>query len=172
MVGFVFLGVGAMLFLGIFSLFIIRLATQPPLPNPMSPSLWIPLAPAGIFGVAVIRLTEAAIADGIVGQDSLWFALALAVMGIGFGLWWSVFALIDLMRVRANGGIPFHMGWWGFVFPIAAMAISITLVGYIAQLSPLIGLVVTLIAVGVWLTIFIRTIRAVIVESRARKLAA
>ncbi len=171
-VGFAFLGVGTLLFLGIFSLFIIRLATQPPLPNPMSPSLWIPLAPAGIFGVAIIRLTESAIAGGIVEPDLLWIALALAVMGIGFGLWWTIFAFMDLVRVRANGGIPFHVGWWGFVFPTAAMAISITLVGQLIDFPPIIGAVATLLVVGVWATVFIRTVRAVIFELRARRLVA
>lgn len=166
-VGFAFLGIGTMLFLAIFSMFVIRLATQAPLPNPMSPSLWIPLAPAGVFGVAIIRLSQSAEAYGIVGPDSVWLAVAIAVMGIGFGLWWALFALLELQRTRSNGGVIFHMGWWGFVFPIAAMAISITLVGQVTEFSPLFGIVASVIAVGVWILVSVKTLLSVIAELSA-----
>ena len=164
-VGFAFLGIGTLLFLGVFSLFVLRLATQTPLPNPMSPSMWIPLAPAGVFGIAVIRLTQAAEQAGLVSADMLWISSALAAMGVGFGLWWALFAYVDLRRVRAAGGIPFHLGWWGFVFPVAAMALSITLIGQVADFSWWIGSVFSGIAVIVWAVVAGKTAQAVRVHS-------
>lgn len=171
LVGFAFLGIGSLLFLGIFSMFVIRLATQSPLPNPMAPSLWIPLAPAGVFGVAIIRLTQAAQRIELVGSEFLWIAIALASMGIGFGIWWAVFSLVDLRRIRAGGGIPFHMGWWGYVFPIAAMALAISIVAEIMEFSPIIGVVVTAIASAVWLMVAIKTVKAVSMHSKVQKAA-
>lgn len=171
-IGFAFLGIGTILFFGVFSMLIVRLATQTPSPNSLSPSLWIPLAPAGIFGVAAIRLTQSAEADGLVGPDFLWLAVAVAVMGIGFGLWWALFASMDVTRARSHGGVPFHLGWWSFVFPTAAMAISITLVGQVADFPPFLGVVASVCAVGVWILVSIKTVQSVISEASTHKATA
>lgn len=161
-VSFSFLGVGTLLFLAVFSLLVVRLATQEPLPLPMSPSLWIPLAPAGIFGVAVIRLTQSAIDTNLVGSDFLYIALAFSLMGIGFGLWWAIIALLDLRRANRAGGIPFHMGWWGFVFPLAAMSLSVTLTFNALGFTDFMGIVASLITALVWCVVSLRTIGAVL----------
>lgn len=161
-VSLLFLGIGLLLFVAVFSLLVVRLATQEPLPPPMSPSLWIPLAPAGIFGVAIIRLTQSAINQNFVGSDFLYLALALSLMGIGFGLWWAVIALFDLRRAHRVSGIPFHMGWWGFVFPLAAMSLSITLTASALDFTVLLGVLASIITVAVWLVVSVRTIRAVL----------
>ena len=166
-IGFLFLGIGAILFIAIFSMLVIRLATKPPLPNPMTPSLWIPLAPAGVFGVAVMRLAQAAAENGLIGPDSINLAVGIAAMGIGFGLWWALFAFIELRRVRKSGGLPFHIGWWGFVFPIAGLALAIVIASEILEFTPLIGLIASAIAVIVWLYVAIRTFRAVFAHWRA-----
>ena len=46
-------------------------------------------------------------------------------MGIGLGLWWSLYAAGRLIRVRRAGGLPFLPGWWGFVFPVSALSLSL-----------------------------------------------
>lgn len=160
-ISFAFLGIGILLFLAVFSLLVARLATQEPLPPPMSPSLWIPLAPAGIFGVAIVRLTQVAIEGSLIGADFLNLALALSTMGIGFGLWWAIIALLDLRRARSAGGIPFHMGWWGFVFPLAAMSLAIAITTSTLGLTLIPGVIASVITIGVWLVVSVRTIIAV-----------
>lgn len=158
-----FYGVGIFLFLALFALLIARLALRPPIPQMMSPSLWIPLAPAGILGLAMLRLTEAAAVAGVLPPEAVTLGIIASGLGIGLGLWWALFAIGDLIRVRRSGGIPFHPGWWGFVFPIAAMQLSVTALGLaldstVVKAAGVIGFVVL---IAVWLTVGVRTIAVV-----------
>ena len=129
LVGFAFYGIGILLFIAMLTLLVARLALRDPLPAGMAPSLWIPLAPAGMMGLALLRLEQAAEGAGVPGFTGTTAGLVVAAMGIGFGLWWAVFAGLELRRIRAAGGPPVHPGWWGFVFPIGAMTLSIAAVG-------------------------------------------
>jgi tellurite resistance protein TehA-like permease len=166
-IGFGFLGIGSLLFIAVFALLIVRIATQESLPAPMVPSLWIPLAPAGVFGIAIIRLFQAGVQTDVIDPDFIVLAEVLAAMGIGFGLWWAVFAGIDLRRAVKGGGIPFHLGWWGVVFPVVSMAIAISLLDQLLDSSVLVALAVGAIGLGVWLVVATRTVAAVITHRTA-----
>lgn len=159
-----FYGVGIFLFLSLFSLLIARLALRPPLANAMSPSLWIPLAPAGIMGLALIKITSAGADAGLWLPAIVTLGIVISAMGIGLGLWWTLFALGDLLRVRRGGGLPFHPGWWSFVFPIAAMQLSITALGLALDTAPVLvaGLVIFVVLIIIWLGVAIRTSQAVL----------
>lgn len=161
-IGFILLGIGALLFIAIFALLMVRLATQSSVPNAMVPSLWMSLAPAGVFGVAIIRLFQVSVQADLMSPDFLILAEIFALMGIGFGLWWAVFAAIDLRRAMKDGGIPFHLGWWGIVFPVVAMALSINLIDQLLGDSEIIPLIVTGVGVGVRLVVSIKTVTAVL----------
>ncbi|MFM7211618.1 MAG: C4-dicarboxylate ABC transporter, partial [Actinomycetota bacterium] len=80
------------------------------------------------------------------------------------GLWWSLFAIGDLLRVRRSGGVPFHPGWWGFVFPIAALELSLIELG--TQMDSAViegaGLVGFAILILVWAYVAVRTCAAVL----------
>lgn len=159
LVAFVFYGIGVILFLAIMTLLIARLALRDPLPAQMAPSLWIPLAPAGMIGLALLRLQQAAMTAGVPGYDGIAFGMAVAAMGVGFGLWWALFAWIELRKIRSNGGPPLHPGWWGFVFPIGAMTLSITAIATASDIGwiKVIGAVATALLALVWILIAIRT---------------
>lgn len=123
-VGLVFYGVGVLLFIPMFTLLVARLALRPPVPAVMQPTLWIPLAPAGLIGLSLLRLLQAGAQAGAVPQEAVSLGVVVSAMGIGLGLWWALFAIGRLIGVRRAGGIPFVPGWWGFVFPIAGLALS------------------------------------------------
>lgn len=158
----VFYGIGAILFLVMLTLLIARLALRDPVLGPMAPSLWTPLAPAGILGLSLLRIAQSSAASGLLPSGFITVAGLFAAMGIGFGIWWSVFAYLDLRRVRRAKALPYHPGWWGFVFPVAAMSLSITAVGATFSLTwvLLLGAGVTLLLSAVWLHVVARTAKA------------
>lgn len=160
-VAFGFFGIGVILFLAILTLVIARLALRDPLPAAMAPTMWIPLAPAGMIGLAFMRLLESAEKAGVEGFSAAGAGLIVASMGIGFGLWWASFAILELRRMRRMSDVPVHPGWWGFVFPIAAMTLSITAVG-VATDSAVVqwaGALATIALTLVWLLVAARTVR-------------
>ena len=162
-VGFGFLGIGTVLFLAMFTLLIARLALRPALPAAMAPSLWIPLAPAGVLGFALLRLLQAGEAAGVEGFTSPTAGLIVTAMGIGLGLWWALFAGLQLLRLRRAGGLPFPPGGWGYVFPIAAMALAISATGEALDALGIqvAGALATVLLIAVWLLVAVRTVRLV-----------
>ena len=162
-VGFAFLGIGTVLFLTMFALLVARLALRPRQLPQLAPSLWIPLAPAGILGFALLKLLQAGAAAGVEGFTSVTAGVVVASMGIGLGLWWALFAGYELRRLRREGGVPFHPGWWGYVFPIAAMTLSISAVGTVMDAVGIefLGAVAAVILLLVWATVAVRTLRLV-----------
>jgi tellurite resistance protein TehA-like permease len=129
-IGFAFYGLGLVLFLGMFSLFIARMVLGAPFAGPLATGLWIPLAPAGLIGLAAVRLQQSAAAIHTTWlQVPSAFGELMSAIGIGFGLWWSLFALIAFRGVRKTGAAPVQPGWWGLVFPIGALTLSIAVLG-------------------------------------------
>lgn len=170
-VGMAFYGIGLLLFLPTFALLVARLALRPPLPNAMSPAIWIPLAPAGLIGLSLLKMLQAGGETGVIDDSLVGVGEAVSAMGIGLGLWWSLFAIGDLIRVRRSGGVSFHPGWWGFVFPIAALELSIIALG--AQTDSVVikagGLVGLATLVVVWAYVAVRTSAAVVRHARAAR---
>ena len=125
LVGYGFLGAGLVMFIVMLALLVARLIFNPDLPSQLAPSMWVPLAPAGIIGVAAIRLTQGAVGVGVADPATVDVAAAVAALGFGFGLWWALFAALDLARMRRTGTLTFQPGWWAFVFPPAALLLSL-----------------------------------------------
>ncbi len=125
LIGYGFLGAGLVMFFVMLALLVARLILHPDLPGALAPTMWVPLAPAGIFGIAAIRLTEGAIDVGIADPATIDMAAVLAALGFGFGLWWALFAGVDLARMRRTGTVTFQPGWWSFVFPPATLLLSL-----------------------------------------------
>jgi tellurite resistance protein TehA-like permease len=77
----------------------------------------------------------------------------------GFGLWWLALAVVLLVRYVRNGGVPFHSGWWAFVFPLGAYtAATVTLAR--SWQSPVLeatSLVLYLGLLAAWVIVGIRT---------------
>jgi tellurite resistance protein TehA-like permease len=159
MAGFAFYGIGTVLFLVMLTLLVARLAMREPMPPAMAPSLWIPLAPAGVVGLSLVQLLRAAQEAEVPGYSSATAGVLVAVMGLGFGLWWAGFAAVELQRIRRAGGPPRHPGWWGFVFPIGAMTLSLATVGLVTGITVLevAGAVTTGALAVVWGLVAART---------------
>ena len=168
-VGLAFYGVGALLFIPVFTLIVARLFLREPPPNTTMPALWTPLAPAGLLGLSLLRLLQSGADAGIVPQEALFIGVLLSAMGVGLGLWWAAFASVRLLQVRHSGGLPFSPGWWGFVFPIAALELSMGNLADLLLNGPLdvvafLGFVCLLIA---WIIVAWRSTSAVLRSLRS-----
>lgn len=169
-----FWGAGILLFLTVLPLLVARLALAPPAPAMMAAAQWIPLAPAGIGGVAILRLSQQANAAGLV-TDSVVTLAAMGAAGLaGFGIWYTFLAAGFTRRYRKAGPIPFHPGWWAFTFPLGAMTVSLALLGTYWQTTALavvaLGYGIGLIAV--WLLVARRSLVAVRTEAKTKSVSA
>lgn len=161
-VGFAFYGIGSILFLAILALLVARLVLSEPLAPGMAASIWIPLAPSGLIGMSMLRLLQSGQAADIGFIDGTELGVIMSAVGIGLGLWWSAFALIELRRLRSAGPLPVHPGWWGFVFPIGAMTLSLTILAQATGAPTLeaAGALATAILLVVWAYVGVRVIAA------------
>ena len=159
--GYAFAGAGLLLFLLVAGLVIARLALKGPPPPPLAPAVWIALGPPGAGGVALIRLSEAAEASGVVTGDALRVVtVALATAMVGFAFWWLAFASMVLRRQLSRGGIPFSPAWWAWTFPLGAMT-SLTLVlgaQWGSRAVEVLGVVLLLATIVVWMVVAGRTL--------------
>lgn len=147
LIGLAFYGAGIVLFLAMFALLVVRLVLKGPVPPTQASSMFIPLAPAGMSGVSLLALLPST------------GAIAVATMGVGFGLWWALLALATLQQYRAQGPLPLHPGWWGFVFPVGAMTLSISAIGIATSLVAvqILGAIATAGLALLWGYVAVRT---------------
>lgn len=117
-------GAGLMLFLLLAPVIGWRLVTSASPPAHQVATWWIWLAPAGAGGLGVLAASRmsAAMIGGATAEVLPWVGLLAASVLWGFGVWWALFAgRIVWSLSRAEKGLPFHVGSWGFLFPTAAM---------------------------------------------------
>lgn len=95
----------------------------------MAASSWLALGPigTGALGMLLLGADAPAIfaANGMAGIGEMAAAIGL-VAGLllwGFGLWWMLIALLITARYL-RAGIPFNLGWWGFIFPLGVYALA------------------------------------------------
>jgi C4-dicarboxylate transporter/malic acid transport protein len=156
---FAALGAGLLLFIFLGAVVGWRLLTTPPPPAQMAPSWFIWLAPAGAGGLGILaamRMLQ------VFGEQNL--NLVIEILGIfgasmfwGFGIWWLIFSLAMLLPHRNN--LQFHLGSWGYTFPLAAMgALTIELSRiWDTQTIAYLGIVFWIVALLLWVWLIFRT---------------
>jgi C4-dicarboxylate transporter/malic acid transport protein len=159
-------GAGFLLFLILAPVLAWRLITSPPPPSHQAATWWIWLAPAGAGGLGVLAASRLAAASvGGAAAEVLPWAGLLAATGVwGLGTWWVVFAGRVLVTTsRASGGLPFHVGSWGFAFPTGAMTALTVELGrtWDAPVLQVAGAVGFVVAVVVWARLAVQTVAAV-----------
>ncbi|WP_306591021.1 hypothetical protein [Geothrix sp. 21YS21S-4] len=154
------LGIGFFLFLFIGAIIFVRLAQHPLPPAETTPTFGIFLSAAGLAVSGLLDLGASARALGILEETALLAIGAAAVWG--FGMWILALILVICVHQLRRGGIPFSLGWWAFVFPLAAYTIgsqklaarfpTLLTRGYAAALTVLLA--------ALWAYILVNTLRA------------
>jgi C4-dicarboxylate transporter/malic acid transport protein len=157
-----FLGIGFFLFIFISAVIFVRLTHHALPPPETTPSFGIFLSAVGLAVSAIIDLSINAKKMGLINEVNSSNIFALTIWG--FGIWIiGIIAIITFHQLRREG-IPFNLGWWAFVFPLAAYTIcsqkiafcfpSLLTFGYTLFLTVLLSLL--------WLYISINTVKGVV----------
>jgi len=103
-INWVFFSIGVVFTIVYLTIFINRIFFQPALPPPLTPTLFILLAPPGIGVVSYLKL---------VGEID---AFVYIVYGVAFYI-----GLLFVYQIKRFFTIPFFVSWWAYLFPSAAM---------------------------------------------------
>jgi len=155
-------GIGFFLFLFIGAIIFVRLAQHPLPPAETTPTFGIFLSAAGLAVSCILDLGASAKGLGLVSETALFSMGAVALWG--FGMWILAIILIICIHQLRRGGIPFSLGWWAFVFPLAAYTIGSQKIAlrFPSTLTRGYALLLTALLVALWLYILINTLRGVV----------
>lgn len=161
--GYAAYGLGIVVFVLTLALLYGRLVLQSLPPAPLAPTLWIVLGPVGVGALAPISLAAVSgpylgESAGAVGAVSLLGGTALW----GFGLFWLALSTSLLIRYLRAGGVPFHLGWWAFTFPLGAYTVATITLARAWQSTVLeaFGALLYLVLVAFWVVVTSRTLAA------------
>ncbi|NNM67733.1 MAG: C4-dicarboxylate ABC transporter, partial [Spirochaetales bacterium] len=129
-------GVTIFLFLMVSGLVYSRLVYHQRLSGEAAPSLWVEIGPIGMtmgtFSVLPVK-THAILAQYGSMLHAIGLVVSIAMWGLG--IWWIIIsALHSLLHLTKRGdGLPFHMGWWSYVFPIGSFTNGTYALGHLAN---------------------------------------
>ncbi|HBV87845.1 MAG TPA: C4-dicarboxylate ABC transporter [Desulfosporosinus sp.] len=156
-VNIIMLGIGFFLFIFISAVIFVRLIQHALPPADLTPSFGILLSAVGLAVIAIVDITTSAQYLGILTSIELAYLGAAIIWG--FGIWViGITGLISIHYVR-RGGIPFGLGWWAYIFPLAAYTIASQKIASIF-LSPLtygFSAFLTFFLVFLWSFVFLKT---------------
>lgn len=155
-------GIGFFLFIFISAIVFVRLANHPLPPAETIPSFGIFVSAVGLAVSAIIDASKHAHSMGFLASTDL--ANLIAVVVWGFGIWIvGIIAIICIYQLR-KGGIPFSMGWWAFIFPLAAYTIASQKVAasFVTPLTSGYAAFLTILLCLLWLYTFTNTVRGAI----------
>ncbi|CAI6319341.1 unnamed protein product [Periconia digitata] len=148
-----------------------RLALHKLPPREIVVSSFLPISPLGMGGYTIMYLgtvarevfpqTESFHEVAIIGDVFYALGIFISLIMWAFGLTWLCFALATIYYSRP---FPFNMGWWGFTFPLGALAISTMEFG-IQMPSLFFGVIGTILSVAVillWCVVAAGTVRGAI----------
>ncbi|MEL7658228.1 MAG: C4-dicarboxylate ABC transporter, partial [Bacillota bacterium] len=155
-------GIGFFLFIFMSAIVFVRLANHPLPPAETIPSFGIFLSAVGLAVSAIIDASKNAQELGLLASTDL--ANLIAAVIWGFGIWIvGIIAIISVHQLR-KGGIPFSMGWWAYIFPLAAYTICSQKIAvvFITPLASGYTAFLTVLLVLLWVYTFANTVRGAV----------
>lgn len=153
------LGTGVLMYLALFALTVHKLILAPRQQGALAATIWIQLAPAGLIPVAMLNLVCAVPAF----ESAKPLVMVLALLMVGFGVWWLGMAIMLTRQALKNGELPFALSWWAFTFPLGALTLGLlavmraTSIGLLAHVA----FACWLLLAGIWLAVLLRTVSGV-----------
>ncbi|WP_028621650.1 TDT family transporter [Pseudomonas sp. Ant30-3] len=150
----------------ILTILLLRMALHKLPPASMAASSWLALGPigTGALGMLLLGADAPAIfaANGLPGIGEMAAGLGLigGILLWGFGLWWMLIALLITVRYL-RAGIPFNLGWWGFIFPLGVYALATLKLASALQLTffTVFGCALVAMLAVMWLIVARRTVQ-------------
>ena len=152
-----------MLYLLVNSMIYSRLKFHP-LPAPeVAPSFVIGLAPVGVSIIALNTFYLMLEKHNVFAWDlsSLHTGISwLSGMLAGYGLWWFILTVLILSYYLIKKSIPYTLGWWAFVFPLAAFGIGLKFVELDLNCAFMCNLIVFIwiLTILLWAFVFYKTL--------------
>lgn len=146
------LGAGLLLYSGLFAAMLQRHLLLEPLPDLLTPTLWIHLAPLGWGSISLLALGHVLATDST--QETLAF---LALLGWGAAAWWVIMAGILTVRALTRRSLKISMAWWSFIFPLGSFTLLTRLLAI--EFGAIITFAVWLLMSLIWLAAIYGTLR-------------
>jgi C4-dicarboxylate transporter/malic acid transport protein len=122
LVDLVFYGIAITLFIILAGVILNRFIFNKMPRETLLPTFWVILGPVGLGSLALMDLADTAKVLNLVNSvDTLKIA---AIIFWGFGLWAILLTIAITFYYLRRGKIPFTLGWWAFIFPLAAYALA------------------------------------------------
>jgi C4-dicarboxylate transporter/malic acid transport protein len=159
--GYVLWALSVPLALSVLVILLLRLALHKLPHRDMAASGWLALGPLGTGALALLLLGHTA--TGILPAPVAQVAQGLGVIGglllWGYGGWWLLMA-VAMTLTYLRRGLPFNLGWWGFIFPLGVYAAASFALG--AQtgvaLFGQMAVAMTMLVGLLWLVVSLRTL--------------
>lgn len=156
------LGAGLLLYSGLFAAMLQRHLLLEPLPDLLSPTLWIHLAPLGWGSISLLALGH--ILATAATQETLAF---FALLGWGAAAWWVIMAGILTTRALLRRALKISMAWWSFIFPLGSFTLLTRLLAI--EFGAIITLAVWILMAIIWLAAIHGTICLAWQSCKARR---
>lgn len=146
------LGAGFFLFIILSAISMYRFILHHPLPNVMSPTVWVNLGPIGAGTIALMNLVK--FSPFITVKEPF---LIFSFIFWGFGIWWLIMAISLTLHYIKRMKIPFTLSWFAFIFPLGAYVASTHNISmfFKIKLIDYIGLGMYFLLAVIWLITFI-----------------
>jgi tellurite resistance protein len=99
--------VGLLFWMVLFTIIVYRMIFHQPLPDRLLPTLFILIAPPAVGFISYVKLT-----GGLDAFGRLLYFVALFI------------TLLLFLQLRRFLRLPFHLSWWAYSFPLAAITVA------------------------------------------------
>ncbi len=151
--------------MGILVILLMRMVVHKLPPANMAATSWLALGPIGTgsLGLLVLSSVTPEIFSvnglGIYADAAQGFGLIGGILLWGYGLWWAAIACVITLRYLYQG-LPFNLGWWGYIFPIGVFCVTTLRLSTILPMPifSLFGGVMVILLTMLWLIVSARTV--------------